>query len=253
MVEGAADGQRTEPGALAVSVIIPAYNEERRIGTTLDTVMSYLEAQPYPWEVIVVDDGSSDRTADLVRERAEDHEGLQVTSLPHHGKGSAVKHGMLRARGQYRLMCDADLAVSIEYLSGFLDKMRDGYDIAIASREKAGARRIGEPAFRHIRGRVFNLAIRFLAIRGIQDTQCGFKCFEGGAAQTLFGLQRTDGFGFDVEVLYLARKLGYRIEELPVDWRHRDASKIRLLVDWFVMLMDVVTLRFRDATGQYER
>ena len=235
-----------------MSVVIPAYNEEQRIGATLDAIKAYLESQSYEWEVVVADDGSSDGTAKLVKDRAGDDNRFKVVSLPHRGKGSAVKHGMLQARGQYRFMCDADLAVSIEYLSSFMDEMREGYDIVIASREKTGARRFGEPAFTHFRGRLFNLIVRLLAVRDLQDTQCGFKCFEGPVAQRLFELQKSDGFGFDVEILYLARKLGYGIAEAPVDWYHHKASKVRLMVDWFAMLTDVVMLRLRDATGQYK-
>lgn len=252
MTKITAYNNRNELAKPLVSIVIPAYNEERQIGATLDTVMAYFESQPYSWEVIVADDGSTDGTAAILMDRAHKDERFKVASLPHRGKGFAVKHGMLQSQGRYRLMCDADLSVSIEYLGKFLAKMREKFDIIIASREKQGARRICEPAFRHLRGRVFNLAIRLLAIPTLSDTQCGFKCFEEEAAQTLFALQRTNGFGFDVEILYLARKLGYRIAEEPVDWYHREASTVRLLVDWFVMLMDVTMIRLRDLTGRYQ-
>ena len=235
-----------------LSIVIPAYNEERRITATLDTVMFYLEAQSYSWELIVVDDGSTDRTASLLAGWAEKNDRFKVTSLPHRGKGFAVKHGMLQAQGRYRLMCDADLAVSIEYLGEFLNAIHGNSDIIIASRQKTGARRIHEPVFRHLRGRLFNLAIRLLVIPTLSDTQCGFKCFEAEVAETLFSLQKTAGFGFDVEVLYLARKLGHRIVEQPVDWYHREDSTVRPLVDWFVMLTDVIMIRLRDLTGKYK-
>ena len=234
-----------------LSVVIPAFNEEERIASTLGDVVGYMRAQPYTWEVLVVDDGSSDQTATVVSSWATSAERVRVETVPHGGKGWAVKGGMQSATGQYRFMCDADLAMPIEQLGVFLPYMEDGYDIVIGSRQIAGARRIGEPVARHIMGRVFNWAVRLLALSGFEDTQCGFKCFRGEVADELFSRQRTRGFGFDVEILYMAKKKGMRVVEIPIEWHHQDSSKVRPLVDSFSMLRDTAMLRLRDAGGRY--
>ena len=234
-----------------LSVVIPAFNEEERIASTLGDIVGYLRAQPYTWEVLVVDDGSSDQTATVVSSWATSEERVRVETVTHGGKGWAVKRGMQSATGQYRFMCDADLAMPIEQLGVFLQYMEDGYDIVIGSRQIAGARRIGEPVARHVMGRVFNWAVRLLALSGFEDTQCGFKCFRGEVADELFSRQRTRGFGFDVEILYMAKNKGMRIVEIPIEWYHQDSSKVRPLVDSFSMLRDTAMLRLRDAGGRY--
>ena len=228
-----------------LSLVIPAYNEERRIESTLEQVMSYLSAQPYSWEALVVNDGSTDDTASLATAWASEVEQVRVETIPHAGKGWAVRHGMLKASGEYRLMCDADLAMPIERLDAFLEQMVNGYDIVIGSRQKAGARRFDEPATRHAMGRVFNWSVRLLAVRGFEDTQCGFKCFRGDAAERLFQAQRTRGLAFDVEILYMAASAGMRVLEMPIEWHHRGESKVRPHVDSFLMLRDIALLRVR--------
>ncbi|MEK7874397.1 MAG: dolichyl-phosphate beta-glucosyltransferase, partial [Chloroflexota bacterium] len=209
-----------------LSVVIPAYNEERRIGATLLDVAEYLERQPYSSETLVVDDGSSDGTAGVVEQCAREHPQVRLLRAPHGGKGHAVKTGMLAATGEYRFLCDADLSMPILELGKFLPPRLTDYDIAIGSREASGARRIGEPLARHVAGRVFNLFVRMAAVPGIQDTQCGFKCFRAEAAQALFPLQRLPGFAFDVEVLFLARRAGLRVVEVPIEWWYRAESKV---------------------------
>lgn len=235
-----------------LSLIIPAFNEEQRIASTLDAVARYLSGQPYSWEVLVVDDGSSDGTAALAARMAEEEERLRVETVPHGGKGWAVRHGMLAATGEYRFMCDADLAMPIEQLGSFLDRMAEGYDIVIGSRQKAGARRFDEPMRRHVMGRVFNWSVRLLAVGGFDDTQCGFKCFRGEVAEELFRLQRTRGFGFDVEILYMAASRGLRVLEMPIDWHYHSASKVRPYADSFLMLRDTVLLRLRTRREGHE-
>ena len=233
-----------------LSVVIPAFNEEERIETTLEAVVTYLARQTYSWEVVVVDDGSPDGTASLTREwirESESEAHVRVETIPHGGKGWAVKHGMLSAGGQYRFMCDADLAMPIHQLDAFIERMEEGYDIVIGSRQVAGARRFEESAGRHFRGRVFNWLVRLLAVSGFEDTQCGFKCFRGGVAEELFSLQVTRGFGFDVEVLYLAVKKGFRVLELPIDWHHQESSTVRPVVDTFLMLRDAAAVRLRGV------
>ncbi len=235
-----------------LSVVIPAYNEAARILPTLDAVAAHLSAQPFTWEVVVVDDGSSDGTPGLVESWARDEPRVRLESIPHAGKGWAVRRGMLAATGQLRFMCDADLAMPIAHIDDFLRRIDDGYDIVIGSREVEGARRFDEPTLRHVMGRVFNWTVKAIAVPGIQDTQCGFKCFRAAAAEDLFRLQRVPGFGFDVEILHLALKRGYRVHELPVDWIYQPESKVRPAVDSFQMLRDALLVRWRSARGAYD-
>ncbi len=234
-----------------LSVIIPAFNESARILPTLERTTDYLRQQSWRWEIIVVDDGSSDGTGEVVTEWARGMENARLISRPHFGKGWAVRAGMLEAAGEYCFMCDADLAMPIEWLGRFVERMDAGEDIVIGSREAPGARRFDEPWYRHFMGRAFNRAVRLIAVRGLDDTQCGFKCFRANAAAELFRLQRSKGMGFDVEILYLARKRGYEIEVLPIDWYHDITSKVRPVVDTLDMLKDAVLIRLRDISGMY--
>ncbi len=234
-----------------LSVVIPAYNEEQIIAHTLEVVIKFLKTQGYSWEIIVVDDGSEDKTAALVRQAAQDNTGITLVGLPHKGKGSAVKEGMLQASGQYRFLADADLSMPIEQLQRFLPPALDNFDIAIGSREILGSRRFGEPSKRHIMGRVFNLLVRLLTIKDLSDTQCGFKCFEANVAEALFPFQRAHGWGFDVEILFLAQKSGMSIYEVPIDWHYRQGSKIRPWRDSFLMFRDLLFVRWNYAAGKY--
>ena len=234
-----------------LSVVIPAYNESRRIVGTMQVLEEYLREQPYGWEVIVVDDGSEDVTAAVVEEWAAARSGFRLERIPHAGKGAAVRKGMLGATGQHRFMCDADLAMPISHLSDFLEQMSEGYDIVIGSRQIAGANRYGESVFRHLLGRSFNRLVQMLAVRGIQDTQCGFKCFSASAAETLFPLQRTAGWGFDVELLFLAQRRGMRVLEMPIDWEHDADSRLSPASAGLNMLKDVLSVRWRAMRGAY--
>lgn len=234
-----------------LSIVIPAFNEEGRIVGTLEKLIGYLDEAPLSWEIVVVDDGSSDETPTIVTRWADAREGVRVESIGHRGKGAAVRHGMLAASGRYRFICDADLAMPAEWLGAFLERMEDGYDIVIGSRQIAGARRFNELAIRHISGRIFNWMVRLLAVRDFQDTQCGFKCFRGDVAEQLFAMQRTAGFGFDVELLYLAVRRRMRVLEMPIDWHHQRASKVRPVVDPFLMLWDILLVRWNEFCGRY--
>ncbi len=236
-----------------LSVVIPAYNEERRIGATLRDVTEYLERQPYASEALVVDDGSSDGTASVVEQYAREHSRVRLLRAPHGGKGHAVKAGVLAAAGEYRFLCDADLSMPITELGKFLPPRLADYDVAIGSREAPGARRIGEPLSRHLAGRVFNLFVRVVAVPGIQDTQCGFKCFRAEAARTLFALQQLEGFAFDVEVLFLARRAGMRVVEVPIEWRYMAESKVRPVRHALGMARDVLRVRWSAWRGAYGR
>ena len=234
-----------------LSVIIPAYNEETRIIDTLTKVVDYLGTQSHGWEVAVVDDGSTDATATLVRAFAEEHPEVRLISVAHGGKGWAVNHGMLWTKGDYRFLCDADLSMPIEQVSRFLAAEAPPFDIAIGSRETAGARRIGEPYRRHFMGRIFNLLVRLLAVRGLSDTQCGFKLFRGEAAQELFRLQRLRGFAFDVEILFLAHKRRIRVSEVAIDWHYRPESKVRPFKDSLTMSLDILRIRWNSLMRVY--
>ena len=236
-----------------LSVVIPAFNEESRIASTLQQALGYLTRQDYTWEVLVADDGSIDDTPKLVSGLSEVHgEGrLRHLRLPHGGKGWAVRQGMLQAQGEHRFMCDADLSMSIDQLERFLPPAAGEYDVAAGSRTMPGARRIGEPARRRVTAKAFSLLVRTLAPCGVEDTQCGFKCFRAGAAQRLFSLQKLDGFAFDVEVLYLARKLGLRTIEVPIDWHHSPESKVRVVRDSVRMGRDLLRVRWGYMRGRY--
>ena len=240
-----------ESGQPFLSVVIPAFNEAARIAPTLDKLELYLSERSYSWEIVVVDDGSADDTAALVERRANGRANVRVVRIEHAGKGWAVRTGMLKARGRYRFMCDADLAMPAHWIGAFIEGVEAGADVVIGSREAAGARRFDEPGYRHIMGRAFNRAVRLLAVGGFEDTQCGFKCFTEEAATKLFGLQVVKGMGFDVEILYLAVKAGFRIEELPIDWYHQPVSKVRPGIDTLDMLKDTALIRLRDAFGKY--
>lgn len=228
-----------------LSVVIPAYNEESRIRATLEQVHAYLSLQAYSWEIVVADDGSIDGTSQLVSAFASENAGVRLLSLEHRGKGWAVQQGMLAATGAYRFLCDADLSMPVEQIWRFLGPEVEGADIIVGSRELTKSRRFGEPALRHIMGRVFNLLIRVLALPGIRDTQCGFKLFRGETTADLFERQELWGFSFDVEVLYLARRAGLSVREVAIDWHYREGSKVRPLRDAWAMARDVIRMRWR--------
>jgi dolichyl-phosphate beta-glucosyltransferase len=231
-----------------VSLIIPAYNEADRIGQTLESVLAYLRQQPYTWEVLVVDDGSSDATATIVARYAPE---VQLLRLPRNrGKGAAVREGMLRARGRYRIFTDADLSTPIEELEPMLHHLTHGADVCIGSREVDPSRlQRPQPAYRRWMGRIFRRIVQWLVfpdmpeLRAIEDTQCGFKGFRAEVAEALFSRARIDGFSFDVELLYLAARAGYRIVQIPVRWRNDPRSHIHLLRDSLRMLREVACIR----------
>ena len=236
-----------------LTIVIPAYNEERRLPTTLPRVVAFAEAQDYPVDVLVVDNASTDRTSDVARHIAAEHPIISLLYQPLRGKGAAVRKGMLEGRGEYLFICDADLAMPIEEVSKFLPPTLSNYDVAIASREARGAVRHNEPWYRHVMGRVFNLLVRLLAVPAIQDTQCGFKCFHREAARDIFATQIVDGWAFDVEILYIARRRGYRIVEVPIHWYYGQGSRVSPIRDSINMVMEVLRIRRHGRVGLYER
>jgi len=235
-----------------ISLVVPAYNEQGRLPGTLKRLREYLTRQRFTYEVLVVDDGSRDGTAALVEEAMADFPGLRLLREPHRGKGHAVRQGMLAAKGRYVMFCDADFSMPVEEVPRFPEALQGPHSIAIGSREVKGARRIGEPRHRHLMGRVFNLIVRVLAVPGLQDTQCGFKCFTWEAAQRIFRAQVIDGFGFDVEVLYLARKMGLGITEVPISWYYSPSSRVDPIRDTIRMVSDVLQVRSNDRHGLYD-
>ena len=228
-----------------LSIVIPTYNESHGIKQTLDAIYEYLGDQNYSYEVILCDDGSDDLTNEIAKESFGKKSNFQILSLSHKGKGSAVKTGMVTARGQYRFMCDADLAMPLDQIERFLKEITNGCDIAIGSRELSDSKRFGEPMLRYFAGRVFNLFVKFVAIRKYQDTQCGFKCFSSEAADKIFPLVRTNGWAFDVEVLLLADRYGFSVSQVPIDWRHGKKSKVDLRSAALQMIRDIFLTRVR--------
>lgn len=234
-----------------LSIIIPAHNEELRLPPSLDKIDAFLQTQPYEAEVIVVENGSHDRTAEVTRQFAADHPYVKLLEVQTRGKGLAVQAGMLAARGEYRFICDTDLSMPIEEITKFLPPHSDGYDISIATREGKEAKRIGEPEYRHIMGRVNNWIIKIFAVRGFEDTQCGFKMFNRRAAEDLFSVQRMTGIGFDVELLFIAKRRGYRVREVPITWYFDTDSRMRLVQDSLRMLLEILQIRQNWSKGLY--
>jgi len=238
---------------ISLSVIVPAFNEERRIAATLGTLGDYLRQQPWNWEIRLIDDGSLDQTARIGDSFAAAEPRVIVQREPHRGKGGAVKAGLVAARGAYRFMCDADLSMPVREIPRFLPPVATGFDLAIGIREGATAKRIGEPVHRHLMGRLFNVAVQRLALPGIEDSQCGFKMFTAAAVASIFPRVTVEGWAFDLEVLIIAREQRLRIIEVPIEWHYRDESQVAMLRDGFGMLRELLNVRARAARGAYRR
>jgi len=234
-----------------LSIIIPAHNEEHRLPGSLNKVLSFLQYQPYQAEVLVVENGSQDRTAEIALRFTERYPNLYLLREPKPGKGLAVRRGMLEAKGDYRFICDADLSMPIDEVNRFIPPQSHDFDIAIASREIPGSARYGEPLYRHWIGRGFNLLVRTLTVPQIQDTQCGFKCFRALVAEDLFNTQILDGWTFDVEVLFIALKRGYEIIEIPIPWYYIPGSRVHFLRDSLAMFSDLFRIRSNWRRGLY--
>ena len=227
-----------------LSVVIPAYNEEERLPQSLAAVLGFLKKQSYGSEIIVSDDGSQDRTVELAKEILKEFPHQVLVTLQNRGKGHAVRQGVLAAKGDYILFTDADLSTPIEEVSKFLACLEKDQDVVIGSRALPDSQvKIRQNFFRETMGKVFNLIAQRFAFKGVHDSQCGFKCFRREAAHKLFSLQKLDGFSFDVEIVYLAQKLGFRLLELPVIWRNSAQSRVQVLRDPLVMFWDVLRIR----------
>ncbi len=236
-----------------LSIIIPAHNEEKRLPQTLEQVFAFLKSQSYTAEVLVVENGSTDRTFEVAEACRRAQPALRVIREQQPGKGRAVRRGMLEAIGEYRFMCDADLSMSIDQLNRFLPPAATEVDIAIGSREAAGAVRFDEPLYRHLGGRLINFTIRLLILPGLQDTQCGFKCFTAAAAEQVFPRQSLAGWAFDIELLYIARRRGLTIREIPIRWRFDADTKLSAVQDALRMIRDIFRIHATARRGIYDR
>jgi dolichyl-phosphate beta-glucosyltransferase len=236
-----------------LSLVIPAYNEQDRLPQTLPVAVQWCRQQARSWEIRVVDDGSEDDTCGVVERIAAelDEPRLLLQREPHRGKGGAVKAGMLASDADWRFLCDADFSMPVAEVERFLPPYLVGEHVIIGTREGAGAVRVGEPESRHVMGRVFNTIVQTLLVPGISDSQCGFKCFSRQAVEDLFPHVTIDGFAFDVEVLFLARKRGYHIAEVPITWYYMEASKVRPFRDTRRMLTEVLRIRASHLAGGY--
>lgn len=245
-----------------VSVIVPSYNEQFNLKRgVLDELFEYLEKQKYSWEVLLSDDGSTDGTIEKLAEYAQKHQNTKVIENPHAGKAPTVKSGMLAATGQWQLFTDFDQSTPLAEIEKLLPYTEKGFQVIIGSREIKGAKRDKEPLYRHIMGKGFNLLVRMLAVPGIADTQCGFKLFSSEASTTLFNdlivygnqKKRKDAFtgAFDVELLFLARKNGFKIKEVPILWKHNETDRVNPVKDSLRMLFDIFKIRLYYLTGKY--
>ncbi len=226
-----------------LSVVIPGFNEEKRLAPTLAQIVAYLQKQKYTSEIIVVDDGSRDRTTEVAEEKLAGFPHRILKQNLNQGKGAAVKRGMLEAEGDYLLFTDADLSTPIEEAELLMAHLEKGFDIAIGSRALPQSHvQIHQNILRETMGKIFNRIARLTSFKRIQDSQCGFKCFRREAARSLFQAQKLKGFSFDAEVLYLAQKRGYRIAEVPVTWRNSPQSRVHILKDSLRMLWDVIRI-----------
>jgi glycosyltransferase involved in cell wall biosynthesis len=235
------------------SVIIPAFNEEKRLPNTLEQLSHFLGKQPFGSEIIVVENGSRDQTFEIAQRFADGRKNARVLHNEQRGKGLAIQRGVMTASGEYVFMCDADLSMPVEEIGKFLPPQLEGFDIAIASREAPGSIRYNEPYYRHFTGRVFNTLIRLLVLPGLQDTQCGFKCIRAQVARDIFPYQTLTGWAFDVELLFIARRHGYQVVEIPIDWYFNADSKISVVRDSLRMFFDLLRIRRNARRGLYDR
>lgn len=247
-----------------LSVIIPSYNEKQNLKRgVLEDVVEYLKKQEYTWEIVLSDDGSDDGTVEELYAFAKKHKNVRVLANAHKGKGPTVYAGMLGAEGDVRLFTDFDQATPIAEVEKLLPFVHNGYDVVIGSREVEGSKREREPFHRHMMGKGFNLFVQIFTVRGIHDTQCGFKLFTRKATEMLFPMlwiyrpnkERTDAFtgAFDVELLYLAKKVGFRIAEVPVSWQYVKTKRVDPIKDSSRMLIDLMKIRAADIVGKYRQ
>ena len=238
---------------MTYSIIIPAYNESGRIRPTLDELLRYVEQRKWDTEILVVDDGSHDDTRDIVRKYGKAHSQILLIENPgNRGKGYSVRNGMLHARGDICLFTDADLSSPISEAQKLFDAIAAGADIAIGSRWlRADLQTERQPLYRQLFGRIYNLVLRIFLNLNFVDTQCGFKAFRREAAQRIFPLQRIERWGFDPEILFLARSLGFSVKEVPVVWAHSEGTRLNPFRDGIRMFGEVLRVRWNSILGAY--
>src|ERR1700752_173694 len=240
---------------LDLSIIIPAYNEEALIVNTLESLRSYMVARTEHYEIIVVDDGSHDKTVDFIQEWQK-NSGTDLQLLVNQknmGKGFSIRRGVMESRGQYLIFIDADLPYELYAIDDFLKALKNGYDLAVGSRVLPGSEVRGVPAYRYIAGQIFSLIVQVVLFSGLTDTQCGFKSFTSAAAREIFRRTSIDGFGFDVEMLFVARKLKFTIQPVAVHMiEHRQRSRVRLVNDSLKMFSNLFMIRWMDWQGKYD-
>lgn len=237
-----------------LSIIVPAYNEEALIASTLDGLQTYLSSRPEQYEIIVVDDGSQDRTVESIEQwqRCNEVDLRLLVNSQNMGKGFSIRRGVLESRGQFIIFIDADLPYKLEAIDRFLHALRNGCDLAVGSRVLPGSQVKGVPVLRFISGQIFSLMVQTVLFPGLPDTQCGFKSFRAAAAKEIFRRLTIDGFGFDVEMLFVARKHKLAIQPVAVQMiDHRHRSRVRLVVDSFKMFGNLFMVRWNDLRGKY--
>lgn len=239
----------------SLSIVIPAYNESARIGHALEQVLQTVEEQNWQAEVLVVNDGSTDNTAQIVGRYAQSHPYLHlIENEGNRGKGYSVRHGILKAQGEIVMFTDADLSAPMTEARSLIDAIRQGADVAIGSRWLDRSRQTHhQPLYRRFFGRCFNGVTRLIMRLPFADTQCGFKAFRCNVAHTIFQLQRIERWGFDPELLFIAHKRGYRVVEVPVSWGHDERSRISYLRDGLQMLKELACIRWWSLLGVYDR
>ncbi len=238
----------------AYSIVIPAYNESARLPATLDRILAHIRELGWSAEILVVDDGSKDGTAQIVQSYAERDPAVRLIENPgNRGKGYSVRNGMLHATGEVMLFSDADLSSPIEETDKLFAAIAAGADVAIGSRWlRAELQTHRQPLHRQLFGRIFNLALRVILGLHFQDTQCGFKAFTRPAAQAIFPLQHIERWGFDPEILFLARKFGFKVVEIPVAWAHSEGTRLNPVRDGIRMFFELLKIRWYSMTGKYD-
>ena len=236
-----------------LSVIIPAYNEEALIASTLDCLQNYLLRRPESFEIIVVDDGSQDKTVEQVQNLQKDSAQLRLLVNPQNmGKGFSIQRGVMESRGRIIIFTDADLPYELDAIDGFLKALRNNCDLAVGSRVLPGSEVRGVPMLRYVAGQIFSWMVQAVLFQGLPDTQCGFKSFRAEAAKEIFRRLTIGGFGFDVEMLFIARKRNYAVQPVPVHMiEHRQRSRVRLMTDSLKMFANLFMVRWNDLQGKY--